>query len=242
MPTTAEYLTNLRTATNEAARLKKEALQNALTAYTTADVASLSDPDYKKFKFGQKGPGSRDVQYMQQFKNAEAGAEGAGVLASGQYATTLASQLAQYKGDIGSQTSKSTAEQNLIDAETAQKLAEYEATYGTGTTTGGGGTNAGGAGGAGGPKDSSVTPQDSSVTSPPVYRQPEAGSTPATSTANLPSTYKAQDMAQYAPKQTPPKVTSNLPSGYKPPGATVIKKPAVPAKPPTKSLTGVRYK
>ena len=239
MPATAEYLTNLRNAANEAGRLKKEALQNVLNAYTTATAESVGqDPDYKKFKFGQKGPGSRDVQYMQQFKNAEAGAEGAGVLASGQYATTLASQLAQYKGDIASQITKTAAEQNLIDAETAQKLAEYEATYGTGTTTGGGGTDAGGAGGPGGPRG----PKDSSVTPPPVYRQPSSTGTQATSTANLPAGYKNQDMAQYAPKQTPPKVTSNLPSGYKPPGATVIKKPAVPAKPPTKSLTGIRYK
>ena len=117
MPATAEYLTNLRNAANEAGRLKKEALQNVLNAYTTATTESVGqDPDYKKFKFGQKGPGSRDVQYMQQFKNAEAGAEGAGVLASGQYATTLASQLAQYKGDIASQINKTAAEQNLIDA------------------------------------------------------------------------------------------------------------------------------
>lgn len=253
MPATAEYLTNLKAAANSLATMKKTALQNVLNAYTSADLATLGGVDPKTFKFGQKGPGSRDVQYMQQYKGAEAGAEAAGTLASGQYASTLASQLAQYKGDIGSLISKTESEKNIIDAETTQKLAEYDALYGGATT--GGETGGGTGGGAGGKTDSGKT-GDSSL--PPVdlppkydppgpaYRAPSPTGVQATTTANLPAGYKAQDMAQYTPKpvpqQTPKGVTSNLPSGYKPAGATVVKKPVVPAKSPTKSLTGVRYK
>lgn len=251
MPATAEYLANLRTAANSLATMKKTALQNVLNAYTSADLSTLAEPDYKKFKFGQKGPGSRDVQYMQQYKGAEAGAEAAGTLASGQYASTLASQLAQYKGDIGSLLTKTESEKNIIDAETAQKLAEYEAMYG-GATTGGGtsGGTTGGTSGNGNTGGGNVLPP---VNPPPAYTPPGPAYTPpsptgtqATSTANLPAGYRAQDMAQYTPKpapqQTPPKVTSNLPSGYKPPGATVVKKPPLPVQSPTKSLTNVRYR
>lgn len=252
MPATAEYLTNLKAAANSLATMKKTALQNVLNAYTSADLATLTDADYKKFKFGQKGPGSRDVQYMQQYKGAEAGAEAAGTLASGQYASTLASQLAQYKGDIGSLLTKTESEKNIIDAETAQKLAEYEAMYG-GATTGGGtsdGTTGGTSGSTSGKTGSSglppVTPPPAYTPPGPAYTPPSPTGTQATSTANLPAGYKAQDMAQYtprpAPQQTPPKVTSNLPSGYKPPGATVVKKPPLPVQSPTKSLTGVRYR
>ncbi len=149
------YYEQLKLQLTEAATAKKAALDAAYDRATTAMFDASGNASYKKDASGNNIYGTRDVQYMEQKRNINAGAESGGTLRSGQNQRNLINNEAAYRSDIGAAAANLTAQKGVIDTETATKGAEYKAMYGdgkgsTGSSSNNNGSNNGGLGGSGG--------------------------------------------------------------------------------------------
>lgn len=195
MATTLSYYDELKTKYDADAAAKKAALDATMARASTAQF----DESGKLIGYGDKGPGTLDVQQMEGERRLAGMAEGAGMLQSGQYARDLATSQAQYRGQIIGMREQTAADKAAIESEQATNIAEAKAKYGEDTAGGGSSTN----GSTSQPKSGKGTPSGSTaITPPPVY-----------SPANTARTVRSS-----APVRTPVGVTSNLPAGFRPRG------------------------
>jgi hypothetical protein len=138
MATTTDYFTQLKTQLNASAEAKKAALDAALLRATTANVDSSGNITYNKDAAGNELYGSLDVGYKEGQRNLRAGAEGSGMLKSGQLKRSELTNEASYRANVLGVKEKTTAEKTDVTNTAATQLAEYQAMYGTGGGTGGG--------------------------------------------------------------------------------------------------------
>lgn len=140
MATTTNYFTQLKTQLNASAEAKKAALDAALLRATTANVDSSGNITYNKDAAGNELYGSLDVGYKEGQRNLRSGAEGSGMLRSGQLKRSELTNEASYRANVLGAKEKTTAEKTDVTNEMANQLAEYQAMYGTISGTGGGAT------------------------------------------------------------------------------------------------------
>lgn len=135
------YYEQLKLQLTEAATAKKAALDAAYDRATTATFDASGNASYKKDASGNNIYGTRDVQYMEQKRNINTGAESSGTLRSGQNQRNLINSEAAYRSDIGAAAANLTTQKNIIDTETATKGAEYKAMYDDGKGSTGASSN-----------------------------------------------------------------------------------------------------
>jgi hypothetical protein len=140
MATTTDYFTQLKTQLNASAEAKKAALDAALLRATTANVDSSGNITYNKDAAGNELYGSLDVGYKEGQRNLRAGAEGSGMLKSGQLKRSELTNEASYRANILGEKEKTAAEKTDVTNTAATQLAEYQAMYGKPTGGGGGST------------------------------------------------------------------------------------------------------
>ncbi len=124
MATTTSYLQSVKAALDEAARQKKEALNNAYNAATTADFS-----DKGIIKQSNK-PGSLDSAYMAKQANISDDNEASGTLRSGQRLSQEANAQSAYRSDVIAALNARNTGQNTIDTENAYAKAKLDAEYG----------------------------------------------------------------------------------------------------------------
>lgn len=137
MPVSQTYYDYLVKQTEDAAKAKKEAYDNALAAYSTAvfnaDGSATNDENgnmtYKKDAKGNNLYGSADAKYLENVRQTKGSAEGAGMLRSGQTARSLASQQALYRADLMGQYAATQQQKTAVDSGLATDLAKLEAEY-----------------------------------------------------------------------------------------------------------------
>lgn len=213
MPTTQTYYDQLITNSNAAATAKKDALDKAYERMTTATFDDQGNVSYKKDAQGNPLYGSMDVDYMQQKRQAGAGAESSGMLRSGQYARTLAEGQAAYRSGVIGAKESTTAQKTQVDLDTAQKQAEYKALYGNTSSGGGTGTSTGAGTGTAAGGQTGMT----GITTVPGFGGTTTGTAP---TSNLTPTQQ-QGLAR----------RNTVPGGF---GATKTPTQATSAKPITR--------
>jgi hypothetical protein len=122
----------------QAAALKKKALDQALTAMTTAQFdKSGKFTGYAKSKTGAPQMGTLDVQHEQGKKNIQASGEAAGMLQSGQQAERLSSEEAAWRSGVVGAIANTATQKGQVTTDLAQQLAQYQATYGKPVSSGG---------------------------------------------------------------------------------------------------------
>lgn len=143
------YYEQLKLQLTEAATAKKAALDAAYDRYTAATFDAAGNATYKKDAAGNNIYGTRDVQYLENKRAINTGAESGGTLRSGQNQRNLVNSEAAYRSDVGGAAAKLTSDKDVIDTETATKGAEYKAMYDDGKGSTGASSNSKGSPGNG---------------------------------------------------------------------------------------------
>lgn len=200
MPSTNDYFLNLKTMAESAALAKKQALDTAYEMATQANVDPTTGAiTYKKDVSGQDKLGTEDVAYKERQRSTAATGESAGVLRSGQQARQKLMDESTYRAKILSLAQEKTAQQSQIDTDTATKVAEYKAMYGTGAPS---------------TSSSSTTPSTPASSLKPITPIPEdtTKQQKSTTTQSAPVTYSPSAVSQikkaYAPPKPAPKPTT----------------------------------
>jgi hypothetical protein len=120
-------------------------------------VDSSGNITYNKDAAGNELYGSLDVGYKEGQRNLRAGAEGSGMLKSGQLKRSELTNEASYRANVLGVKEKTTAEKTDVTNTAATQLAEYQAMYGKPTGGGGGSTT---------PSSTSSTISEIKATSP----------------------------------------------------------------------------
>jgi len=198
------YFEQLKTQLTASATAKKAALDAAYNRATTATFDASGKPIYKKDAAGNNMYGTRDVQYLEEARNINVGAEAGGTLRSGQNQRNLINNEANYRSDVIGASNQLTANKGVIDTEAATQTAEYQALYGDTPSSGGGG--------------------GTSSTSPAASTQPSAAPRPVTGPGGSVLTPSAQQgMADAYAKWGGPSYGTPAKPGAKP---TVVQQPA----------------
>jgi hypothetical protein len=129
MATTTDYFTQLKTQLDASAAAKKAALDAAMLRATTANVDSSGNITYNKDAAGNELYGSLDVGYKEGQRNLKAGAEGSGMLRSGQLKRSELTNEASYRANVLGVKEKTAAEKTDVTNTAATQLAEYQAMY-----------------------------------------------------------------------------------------------------------------
>jgi hypothetical protein len=136
MPSTNDYFINLKTMAESAALAKKQALDTAYEMATQAKVnKDTGEITYNKDASGQDKLGTADVAYKEKQRSTATSGEAGGMLRSGQQARQKLMDESDYRARILSLAQDKTAQQSQIDTDTATKIAEYRAMYGTGAAS-----------------------------------------------------------------------------------------------------------
>jgi hypothetical protein len=208
MATTTDYFTQLKTQLNASAEAKKAALDAALLRATTANVDSSGNITYNKDAAGNELYGSLDVGYKEGQRNLRAGAEGSGMLKSGQLKRSELTNEASYRANILGEKEKTAAEKTDVTNTAATQLAEYQAMYGKPTGGGGGSTT----------PSSTSSPIPSFSTQPTSVITTGAGGKAASSAANA-------RMFEESQKKDIPKIPVKAPAKAKAPAPVKVPVP-----------------